>query len=129
MSSSESQPGQQPAGTAGSASQPAVALKVLLSTAPDPETAEKIARTLVHEKFAACAQVLHGVKSFYRWQGRLEHADECLLVIKTVHAAACLSRLREMHPYEVPEGLVLPVEDGLADYLDWARRNGDVHDG
>jgi periplasmic divalent cation tolerance protein len=97
---------------------------VVLSTAPDRETAHRLAQTVVEEGLAACVSRVTNVKSLFRWEGELEDADEVLLVLKT-HASSAPSltqRLAELHPYEVPEILVLPVAAGFRDYLDWIRR-------
>jgi periplasmic divalent cation tolerance protein len=101
-------------------------LKLLLSTAPDGETADRIAGALVEEGLAACVQVLPGLRSVYRWQGELERSAETLILIKSHRAEACLARLAELHPYEVPEGVVIPIESGLTDYLRWARETEDA---
>lgn len=97
--------------------------KVLLvySTAPDRETAKKIADTLVRERLAACVSMLPGVFSVYRWQGQIETADEVGLMMKTTERAfAALSvRLAELHPYEVPEVVALEAADGLPAYMRW----------
>lgn len=97
--------------------------KVLLvySTAPDRETARRIADALVGERLAACVSVLPGVFSVYRWQGQVETADEVGLMMKTTERAfaALSARLVELHPYEVPEVVALPVTDGLPAYMRW----------
>lgn len=83
--------------------------------------ADALARQLVQEGLCACVNVLPGVRSHFVWQGRLDTADEHLLVVKTTRDAA--ERLRErllaLHPYEVPEVLELPVVGGAPDYLRW----------
>jgi periplasmic divalent cation tolerance protein len=96
---------------------------VVLSTVPDAQVAERVARALVEERLAACVSRVPGVGSLYRWQGEIEEAEEVLLVIKTHarRAPELTRRLRELHPYEVPEILVLPVAAGLSSYLDWVR--------
>lgn len=96
-------------------------VRVALSTAPDAETGARIARALVEERLAACVNLVPGVRSIYRWQGRVEDAGEVLLLIKTraERVDALASRLRALHPYEVPELLALPVSAGLGPYLDW----------
>ncbi len=101
---------------------------VVLSTAPDEAEAARLARVLVEERLAACVSRAPGLKSVYRWEGAVEDADEILLIIKT-HARRApdlTRRLRELHPYEVPEILVVPVAAGLASYLDWIRRETDT---
>lgn len=95
--------------------------KLILSTAPDLDVARSIARELVESRLAACVNVLPGVESVYRWEGRVESGAEVLLVIKA--SASCLpetlERLASLHPYQVPEGIVLPIEGGLEKYLAW----------
>jgi periplasmic divalent cation tolerance protein len=96
---------------------------VVLSTAPDPDVADGLARALIEERLAACVTQVPGIKSLYRWQGVVEEAEEVLLVIKT-HAGRApdlTRRLAELHPYAVPEILVLPVAAGFRGYLDWIR--------
>ena len=95
-------------------------LKLLLSTLPTEDEAERIAAILVEECLAACVQILPGLKSLYRWEGKIERANELLLLIKSTRPGECQARLAELHPYEVPEILVLPVESVLPAYLNWA---------
>lgn len=93
----------------------------VLITAPEEETARRIARALVEERLAACVNLLPGVRSIYRWQGAVEEATEVLLIAKT-HAervAALAARVRALHPYELPEVVTLPVTDGSEAYLRW----------
>jgi periplasmic divalent cation tolerance protein len=99
---------------------------VVLCTAPAAGArgrlgAEDLARTLVEEGLAACVNVLPGVRSWFRWEGRVDRADELLLVVKTTAAGAAglRERLRELHPYEVPEVLEFRVDGGLPGYLQW----------
>jgi periplasmic divalent cation tolerance protein len=94
---------------------------IIFSTTPDEETAARIAETLVEERLAACIQVLPGVTSFYRWQGKLEKSDEKLLVIKTSRDRLdeLVTRIESLHPYEVPEIVAVEVADGAKKYLDW----------
>jgi len=96
-------------------------VRVALSTAPDADTAARIARALVEERLAACVNLVPAVRSIYRWRDRIEDAAEVLLVIKTraERVEALAARLRALHPYELPELVALPVADGLAPYLDW----------
>jgi periplasmic divalent cation tolerance protein len=96
-------------------------VRVALATAPDWDTAARIARALVEERLAACANLVPGVRSIYRWQGRVEDAAEVLLVLKTRadRVDALGVRLRALHPYELPELVALPAAGGIADYLDW----------
>jgi len=95
----------------------------VLSTAPDSATASRIGETLVGERLAACVNVLEGVSSIYRWKGAVQRDREVLMVVKTTSDAIerLRSRLVELHPYEVPEFLALPVADGHPPYLEWVR--------
>jgi periplasmic divalent cation tolerance protein len=96
---------------------------VLLSTCPDDASAETIARALVGERLAACVTRLPGAVSLYRWQGELEQATEVQLLIKTrgSRLEATIARLRELHPYELPEAVAVQADAGLPEYLDWVR--------
>jgi periplasmic divalent cation tolerance protein len=94
---------------------------LVITNLPDRASAERIAATLVTEGVAACVNVLAECTSVYRWQGKVEHASEVPLLIKTTLAAYPLleSTLRKLHPYEVPEIIALPVSAGLPEYLNW----------
>ena len=83
--------------------------------------AQKIARALVEERLAACVNVVPGVMSVYRWQGAVEQQTELLLVIKTTseRVDALKARILELHPYELPEVVVLPIRGGHGAYLAW----------
>ncbi len=96
---------------------------VALSTAPDVATGERLATVLVEERLAACVNVVPGLASIYRWKGRVERASEVLCILKTRRPllAQVARRLAELHPYEVPELLVLPVGGGTRTYLAWLR--------
>ena len=97
--------------------------KVLLalSTFPDAETARRISNQLLTEKFAACANILPGVESIYRWEEKIETANETLVFFKLSEdrQSAFQEKLRSRHPYEVPEIVFVPVASGLTDYLRW----------
>ena len=97
--------------------------QLVLTTCPDAETGERIAHTLVAERLAACVNILPVTKSVYLWKGRVESAAEQLLVIKSVARAfrAIQKRIVELHPYELPEVITVPVTGGFADYLAWIR--------
>jgi periplasmic divalent cation tolerance protein len=94
---------------------------VVLVTVPSPEAGADIARALVEEGLAACGNVVPGVRSIYRWAGQIHDDAEALVLLKTERrlVRALKDRLPALHPYQVPELLVLPVEDGLAPYLAW----------
>jgi periplasmic divalent cation tolerance protein len=96
---------------------------LILTTVPAAARADAIARSLVDERLAACVNVLSPMTSFYRWQGKIEQEEERQIVIKTTRdrVASVQTRLRDLHAYEVPEFLVLPVSDGSTGYLDWVR--------
>jgi periplasmic divalent cation tolerance protein len=98
-----------------------VSVVVALSTVSRAEDAERLARALVEERLAACVNVVPGVVSVYRWKGAVERDEERLLVIKTTaeRVEALKAALPAMHPYELPELVVLPVAGGLGPYLDW----------
>ena len=94
---------------------------IVLTTAPDDERAEAWARTLVEERLAACVNVHGSMISFYRWKGIVERDAERQVVIKTTRerVAALRVRLRELHSYELPEFVVLTVDEGSDEYLKW----------
>ncbi len=94
---------------------------LLLSTWPDAESAHTAARTLVEEQLIACANLLPGIESIYRWQGKVERSNEVFMLIKTTENryAAVAKRVVELHTYEVPELIALPIRAGLPDYLRW----------
>jgi periplasmic divalent cation tolerance protein len=94
-----------------------------LSTCPDQATAKRIAETLVSERLATCVNRVSGVASTYFWDGRLQDDAEILLIIKTTaaHQAELAARLKVLHPYELPELILLPVTGGNERYLQWVR--------
>ncbi len=98
---------------------------VVLVTHPDAAGAAALVTALVEERLAACGNIVPGVDSIYRWQGALERARECLVILKTTAAAVdrLMKRIPELHPYEVPEILALPVTAGHAGYLEWVAGN------
>jgi periplasmic divalent cation tolerance protein len=94
---------------------------LVLSTAGSQEEAKKIATALVERRLAACVNIVPRVQSVYRWQDRVESAEEFLLVIKTVKGLEDVLRsaIRELHSYELPECIVITVEGGSTEYLKW----------
>ena len=94
---------------------------IALVTGPDTATLSRIGRKVVEDGLAACANVLAGVSSIYRWKGEVEQEDEALAILKTTRACArSLERtVRQLHPYEEPEFIVLPVIGGSESYLEW----------
>ncbi len=103
---------------------PALDVHVAFCTCPDATTAESLARDLVEAGLAACVNVLPGVRSIYRWQGKLEHDDEALMMIKTTGGRldALVARIRARHPYDVPEVICHRITAGHDPYLDWVRQ-------
>jgi periplasmic divalent cation tolerance protein len=95
--------------------------RIVLTTAANPDEAAHLARALVEERLAACATLLPGAHSIYRWQGEVETSTETLLLLKTAldQLPALEARLHALHSYQTPEFLVLPVESGSTAYLDW----------
>jgi periplasmic divalent cation tolerance protein len=95
--------------------------KIVLTTAGSQEEARKIAHALVERRLAACVNILPSVESIYRWRDKLQTAQEWMLVIKTTGAAFARVRglIGELHSYELPECVLLSIEDGGADYLRW----------
>ncbi len=98
---------------------------LVLSTFPDRGKAQRIAEELVAGRFAACANVASPVDSFYWWKGEVETATEVLVYFKTTAARfeAFQAKLRELHPYDVPEIIAFGIAAGSADYLGWVAEN------
>jgi len=94
---------------------------LVLCTCPDQATAQDIANQLVDQALAACVNILPGLTSVYQWQGKRETAREHLLLIKTTDAAyqALEQAVTELHPYELPEVIAVPITQGLNSYLQW----------
>jgi periplasmic divalent cation tolerance protein len=96
-------------------------IRLVLTTCADATEAARLGRVLVEERLAACATLLPAVESIFRWQGKIESSTETLLLIKTGsdQVAALEARLRQLHSYQVPEFLVLPVAGVSHPYLEW----------
>ena len=94
---------------------------LVLTTVKNRTEAKRLSEKLVSEKLAACVSVLPNVSSTYRWSGELERARENLLLIKTSNKKLnrLISRIKELHSYEMPEVLVVPIERGTPEYLKW----------
>ncbi|BDG01982.1 divalent-cation tolerance protein CutA [Anaeromyxobacter oryzae] len=94
---------------------------VVLVTAPSADKAAELARALVEERLAACGNVVPGLRSIYRWDGKVQDDVEALLLLKTTRARfeALRERVLALHPYQVPEVLAIPVAAGSAPYLAW----------
>ena len=98
--------------------------RIVLSTAGSEQEAHKIAHILVKRRLAACVNILPHVQSIYRWKGEIESAQEWLLLIKTRadRFSAVRDTIGELHSYEVPECIVLEIEDGSLPYLQWLEK-------
>jgi periplasmic divalent cation tolerance protein len=96
-----------------------------LSTFPDRETAQRTSNQLVTEKFAACANILPGIESIYRWKEKIETSSETLVLFKVSEdrQSAFQEKLRSLHPYDVPEIIFVPISSGLPEYLHWVIEN------
>lgn len=94
---------------------------LIYATYPDLQRAEAEARALVGQGLAACVNILPGMVAVYRWEGAVERAEECVAIVKTRSGLAdrVIATASARHPYAAPAFLVLPVESGLAAYLDW----------
>ena len=99
--------------------------KLIISTAGSRDEASRIARVLVEESLAACVNLAGPIDSVYRWQGNVENAQEFLMLIKTTStkSAKTISRLLELHAYQLPEAIELDIEGGSTEYLRWIRES------
>lgn len=95
-------------------------------TCATAEEAQRIAATVVEEELAACANILPGMTSVYRWKGAIETATEVVLIFKTASklSGKLTGRVCELHSYECPCVVVLPIESGNPDYMSWIASNG-----
>jgi periplasmic divalent cation tolerance protein len=95
--------------------------RLILCTCPDSQVAEQLATSLVEQQLAACINIVPGLTSIYRWQGKLEKGTEVLLLIKTIQDryAAVETAIRQQHPYELPEIIAVTLDEGSPDYLRW----------
>lgn len=103
---------------------------IVMVTAPSKAVAHDLARRVLSERLVACVNVVGGVHSLFRWKGEIEEADEVVLLLKTRADRVDTLRRRvvSLHPYEVPEFVVLPIADGLEAYLGWIRAETDPRD-
>jgi periplasmic divalent cation tolerance protein len=94
---------------------------VVLSTVPSESVGRDIAREMVAGKLAACVNIVPGVVSIYDWQGRIEESTEALLIMKTTteKVKSLIENVKRLHPYEVPEIIAIPIDDGYAPYFEW----------
>ena len=94
---------------------------LVITNLPDRDAARRLADSLVEQRLAACVNILAPCESVYRWQGKIETAQEITLLIKTLgaHYGKVEKTIRECHPYELPEIIAIPMVAGLPAYLDW----------
>ena len=94
---------------------------LVLCTCPGNAMAATVATTLIEQNLAACVNRVQGIRSYFRWEGRLEQEDEVLLLIKTTQArfAALEAAIRSVHPHQVPEIIAVPITAGSEAYLQW----------
>lgn len=95
--------------------------RVVMTTAGSPAEARKLAHALIERRLAACVNIIPQISSVYRWEGKIEEAEEFLLLIKTTETAfeSVRETIRELHSYDLPECISLLVEDGSVGYLNW----------
>ncbi len=93
----------------------------VITTTPDREMAAAIARSLLENRLAACVQITEGVTSYYWWDGKIDRSDECVCTIKTGSHLyeAVQKKIREIHSYDVPEIIAVPITAGSREYLEW----------
>lgn len=98
---------------------------VVLCTVDNLESAKKIARIVVEERLAVCANIMQGLSSIYHWKGEIVEDSECLLILKTKATLfeVLKNKILEIHPYEVPEIISLGIDNGFDKYLDWIKEN------
>jgi len=98
---------------------------LVFSTFPDAETARRIARIIVEEKLAACVNIIPKIESIYHWQGKIEESSEVMALIKSTHWKYQLleARIRELHPYKVPEIISVRIDSGHVEYLRWVEQS------
>jgi periplasmic divalent cation tolerance protein len=96
-------------------------VSVIYSTTDTFESAKTIARALVKEKLVACVHIIPKIESVYRWRGKIEEANECLILAKTSerNVQNAIQKIRSLHPYDVPEIIVFPPVGGLKEYLEY----------
>jgi len=102
-------------------------LRLLYVTTPNKKDAQEIGRALVEENLAACANIIEGMHSIYKWKGEIQEEGECVLIIKTHFSRVkkVTRRIKEMHSYEVPAvvSLTITEDEGNIEYLDWLEEN------
>ena len=101
--------------------------KLVCTTAGSEEEARKIAHALVELKLAACVNIVPQIQSVYRWKGKMEEAEEWLLLIKTTDAAFArvCDAIKQIHSYDLPESIAFEIQDGSPEYLQWIAESMD----
>ncbi len=99
-------------------------IALIYSTAPSREVADALAASLIGKRLAACVNMFDGMRSHYRWEGKVEHTTETAMLIKTqaAHVEAVKQLLHDEHPYDMPACLVIDITEGLPDFLAWIAR-------
>lgn len=94
---------------------------VIYTTIDEMKAARRIAQTLTEERLVACVNIIPNVESVYRWKGKIENSNEIVLIAKTIdqNVKKTIKRIKQLHKYDIPDIIVLPIIDGLKDYLDY----------
>jgi len=94
---------------------------IVYSTIDDIKEAKNIANTLIEEKLVACVNIIPNIHSIYRWKGKIENDDECVIIAKTTDnkVKKVIQKIKSLHPYELPDIVVLPIIGGLKEYLEY----------
>ncbi len=102
---------------------------LVITTVPDAEKGEEIAKKIVEERLSACVTVVPARASFYWWEGKIEKESECILFIKTKSSLynELEKTLLSIHPYSVPEIISLPISKGFEKYLDWIKKETKIY--
>ncbi len=100
-------------------------IHLVYSTVPSEEEAAHLAKSLVEDRLAACANIIPGLRSIYRWQGVVEDERETLLLLKTDsgHVQTLIDRLVQLHSYDVPDIVAIPIDQAHPPYADWVKEN------
>lgn len=103
---------------------------VIMITAPSVEVAQQIAESLLAKHLAACVNLIPRVQSLYRWEGKVQQDEEVLMLVKSRRSlfhSQIVPLVRQIHPYQLPELIVLPIMDGFPPYLDWITQETSSH--
>ncbi len=94
---------------------------VIYTTIDEMKAARRIAQTLTEERLVACVNIIPNVESVYRWKGKIENSNEIVLIAKTIdqNVKKTIKRIKQLHKYDIPDIIVLPIIGGLKDYLDY----------